>query len=149
MNLLETIEKDLREAIKGGNTLKSETLKMLKSDFMYEKAKTGKDLPEDKMLEVVARAAKRRKESITEFRKGNREDLAQKESDELAIIESYLPAQMSEQEIEAHIDAKLKSLGEISKKDFGKVMGEIMKDLKGKAEGGAVRAILNRMMEKL
>lgn len=149
MNLLETIDRDLKDAIKGGNAIKAETLKLLKSDFAYERAKTGKDLAEDKLLELVARAAKRRKESIAEFKKGNREDLAAKESEELAIVESYLPAQMSPQEIESHIDSKLKALGDISKKDFGRVMGEIMKELKGKADGSAVRAILNGKMEKL
>jgi len=149
MNMLDKIEKEMREAIKGGKILESETLKMLKSDMMYEKAKTGKDLTDEKMLEVVARAAKRRKESIFEFRKGNREDLALKEEDELKIIEAYLPAQLSEGDIEAYIDSKLATLGPINKKDFGNVMGEMMKDLKGKADGAVVKTILNRKMEQL
>lgn len=149
MNLLERIEKEMRDAIKGSNTLVAETLKMLKSDMMYEKAKTGKDLAEDKMLEVVTRAAKRRKEAIEEYRKGNREDLAKKEEDELRIIEAYLPALMTAQEVQAFIDAKLATMGTIAKKDFGKIMGELMKELKGKADGAVVKGILNGKMEQL
>ncbi len=147
MTLLETVEHHLKESMKSGDSIKSETLKMLKSDLMYEKAKTGKDLTDEKMLEVTSRAAKRRKEAIEEFRKGGREDLASKEERELVIIEAYLPAQMTEADIESFIDAKLKSLGQISSKDFGKVMGDIMKELKGKADGGAVRSILNKKLE--
>ena len=113
---------------------------------MYEKAKTGEDLKEEIMLEVVTRAAKRRKESISEFKKGGREDLAEKEAQELAIIESYLPEMMSDEEIEKYITDKLTEMGEVSKKDFGKIMGPLMKELKGKADGVKVKNILNKKL---
>ena len=142
MNLLEKIETDLKNAIKSGDVLRAGTLKMLKSDISYEKGKTGKDLGEDQVIEIVSRAAKRRKESIKEFKKGNREDLAEKESAELAIVEEYLPRQLSREEIEGHVMKKLAEHGEISQKDAGRIMGEIMKDLKGKADGSLVKAIL-------
>ncbi|MCU0847619.1 MAG: GatB/YqeY domain-containing protein [Spirochaetes bacterium] len=143
MNLLEKIESDLKDAIKKGESLKSETLKMVKSDLMYEKAKTGKDLSPEQMLEVTGRAAKRRKEAMEEFRKGNRPDLAEKEAGELAIIETYLPKQMTEEEIEKYIAEKITSMGQVSQKDTGKLMGELMKELKGKADGGIVKKILS------
>ena len=144
MNLLEKIEADLRESMKKGDKERAETLKMLKSDLMYEKAKTGKDLTDEKMLEVTARAAKKRKESIEEFRKGNREDLAAKEAAELKIIEEFLPKQMSEAEIEKYITDKVAALGGVSKKDMGRVMGELMKELKGRADGSLVKSILSK-----
>jgi hypothetical protein len=99
-------------------------------------------------MEVVGRAAKRRRESIREFQKGNRQDLADREIAELAIIEEYLPKQLAADEIEKHITDKLASLGEVTQKDFGRIMGEIMKELKGRADGGAVRSILAEKFEK-
>lgn len=148
MNLLEKIESDLKIAMKAGDTMRSETLKMLKADMMYEKARTGADLSEELMLEVVGRSAKRRRESIKEFQKGNRQDLVDAETTELAVVEAYLPRQMSEDEIERHITDKLAAAGEITQKEFGRFMGEIMKELKGKADGGAVKAILAKKIEK-
>ncbi|MCP4136643.1 MAG: GatB/YqeY domain-containing protein [bacterium] len=142
MNLLETIDSHLKDAIKAGDTNKAGTLKMVKSDLMYEKAKTGEDLTDEKMLEVVSRAAKRRKESILEYRKGEREDLAAQEESELVIIQEYLPEQMSEADVEAFISAKLAEMGEVSQKDFGRVMGSMMKELKGKVDGGVVKKVL-------
>ena len=149
MNLLEKIESDLKESMKKGETLKTETLRMLKSDMMYEKGKTGKDLTDEKMIEAVSRAAKRRKESIVEFRKGKREDLAKKEEDELAIIEQYLPAQMSQSEVEGFIADMLKGMGTVTKKDLGRVMGAVMKEIKGKADGALVKELLTKKMDCL
>ncbi len=148
MNLLEKIEAALREAMKAGDTVRAETLKMLKADMMYEKAKTGADLTEEQMLEVVGRSAKRRRESIKEFQKGNRRDLVDAETAELAIVEAYLPRQMSAEEIEKHITDKLAAAGELSQKDSGRFMGELMKELKGKADGGLVKSILTKKIEK-
>jgi hypothetical protein len=147
MELLEQIEQDLKESIKSKDEELMRTLRMLKSDIMYEKTKGSGDLPEEKVLEVVKRAAKRRKESIEEFTKAGRSDLADKEYAELAIIERYLPKQLDAVEIEKAIDEKLKSLGEVSKKDFGKIMGMLMKEFKGQADGVLVKEILTKKME--
>ncbi len=147
MNLLEKIESDLKAAMKSGDSFKTETLRMVKSDLMYEKAKTGKDLTDEKMLEVVARAAKKRKEASEEFKKGKRNDLEKKELDELVIIETYLPQQMTQDEVEQYIAGRLAEYGSVTKKDFGQIMGAIMKELKGKADGGIVREILQKKLE--
>jgi len=147
MNLLEKIESDLKAAMKSGDSFKTETLRMVKSDLMYEKAKTSKDLTDEKMLEVVARAAKKRKEASEEFKKGKRNDLEKKELDELVIIETYLPQQMTQDEVEQYIAGRLAEYGSVTKKDFGQIMGAIMKELKGKADGGIVREILQKKLE--
>ncbi|MCX7678037.1 MAG: GatB/YqeY domain-containing protein [Spirochaetes bacterium] len=149
MGLLERIESDLRDSIRNKNEEVMRTLRMLKSDIMYEKAKGSGDLTEEKLIEIVKRAAKKRKEAIEEFRKAGRTDLIEKETSELAIIERYLPTQLAADEIERIIDEKLKSLGEVSKKDFGKIMGIIMKDLKGQADGALVKEILTKKIENL
>lgn len=148
MNLLEKIESDLKKAMKASDTIRAETLKMLKSDLAYEKAKTGKELTEEQMLEVVNRSAKRRRDSIKEFQKGNRQDLVDNETKELSIVEEYLPKQMSEAEIDKHITDKIAALGSVSPKDIGRIMGEIMKELKGKADGSVVKSILSKKIEK-
>ncbi|HPR50120.1 MAG TPA: GatB/YqeY domain-containing protein [Spirochaetota bacterium] len=148
MNLLKKIESDLKDAIKNSDTVRSGTLKMLKSDIMYEKAKKGQDLDDEKILEVIARAAKKRRESIEEFTKAGRKDLADIESSELVIVESYLPEQLSRDEVEKIIDAKLAELGEVTQKDFGKIMGPLMKELKGKTDGAVVKEILNQKLNK-
>jgi uncharacterized protein len=144
MNLLEKIEQELKSAMKSGNSVRTETLKMLKSDISYEKGKTGKELTDELLLEVVTRSAKRRRESIKEFQKGGRQDLVDKETEELAVVEEFLPKQMTEEEIDAFITSKLAALGTVTQKEMGRVMGEIMKELKGKADGGAVKAILSK-----
>jgi len=147
MNLLQQIESDLTAAMKSGDSVRSGTLKMVKSDLMYEKAKTGEDLNDEQMLEVVTRAAKRRRESIEEYRRGNREDLAEQEAAELVIIEAYLPEQMSDEDIEKAVSEKIAEMGEVTQKDFGRVMGVLMKDLKGKADGKAVKSALTKALE--
>jgi len=146
MSILQNIESDLKNAIKNKDEIVVSTLRMLKSDIAYEKARGSEDLNEDQVLEIVNRAAKRRKESITEYEKADRDDLAEKERTELSIVQRYLPAQMSETEIESAIDDIISSMGEVSQKDFGKIMGQLMKDLKGKADGAQVKLILQKKL---
>ena len=144
MNLLEKIEQEMKSALKAGDSVRSETLKMLKSDISYEKGKTGTDITDELVLEIVGRSAKRRRESIKEFLKGGRQDLVDDETKQLAVVEEFLPKQMTEEEIDAHITNKLAAMGTITQKEIGRVMGDIMKDLKGKADGSAVKAILSK-----
>ncbi len=146
MEILEKIEADLKNAIKTGDIVTADTLRMIKSDLSYEKAKKGEDIEEEKVMEIIARAAKRRKESINEYKKGNRQDLADKEAAELKIVEKYLPEQMGEDEVEKVVDGVLASMGDVSKKDFGRVMGQLMKELKGKVDGSIVKSLLTRKL---
>lgn len=147
MNLLEKIEAGMKDALKSGDRDRSGTLKMLKSDMMYEKAKTGQDISEEQMDEVIKRAAKKRKESIKEYEAAGRKDLADQEARELTIIEEFMPEQMSSEDIEKVIDKILNGAGEVSQKDFGKLMGMAAKELKGKADGAIIREILQKKLE--
>ncbi|HOF33124.1 MAG TPA: GatB/YqeY domain-containing protein [Spirochaetota bacterium] len=144
MSLFKKIESDLQDSLKSGNELRLSVLRMLKSDIMYEKNKTGKDLPEDKILETVSRAAKRRKESITEFDKAGRTDLSDKEKKELLIIEEYLPKQMTETEISAFVEDFISKNGKPQSSETGRFIGMIMKDLKGRADGSLVKEIVSK-----
>ncbi len=149
MGMLERIEDDLRASIKNKDQERLRTLRMLKADILYEKTKGTEALPEDKVIEIVFRGAKKRKESITEFEKAGRTDLAEKEHAELKIIEEYLPRQMSEEEITGVVDAKIKEIGGASQKDMGRLMGSIMKDLKGQADGILVKKIVAGRVQKV
>jgi len=147
MNLLERIEAGMKESLKSGDKDRSETLKMLKSDMMYEKGKTGKDLTDEQMQESVMRGAKRRKESIREYDAAGRKDLSDKEAVELKIIEEFLPAQMSLEDVEKAVDKILSSAGEVSQKDFGKIMGMASRELKGIADGAVIKEIVQKRLE--
>ena len=149
MSILTTIESNLKDAMKSKNELLSSTLRMMKSDILYEKTKGTQELTDEKIIEVLTRSAKRRKEAIAEYEKAGRDDLARKEKQELEIIMQYLPQQMSVDEIASHVDAVIASMGTITNKDTGKVMGQVMKDLKGKADGQVVKQIVTQKLEKL
>ncbi|HOE19596.1 MAG: GatB/YqeY domain-containing protein [Spirochaetes bacterium] len=149
MSILTTIESNLKDAMKSKNELLSSTLRMMKSDILYEKTKGTQELTDEKIIEVLTRSAKRRKEAIAEYEKAGRDDLARKEKQELEIIMQYLPQQMSVDEIASHVDAVIASMGTITNKDTGKVMGQVMKDLKGKADGQIVKQIVTQKLEKL
>lgn len=149
MPLLQKIEEDLKNAILKKDEVTTRTLRMVKSDIMYEKTKGTGDLPDEKVIEIIFRASKKRKEAIEEFTKAGRKELAEKEAQELAIIESYLPKQLSEAEVASAIDKKITEMGAVSQKDFGKIMGIIMKELKGQTDGTVVKSILTARLEKL
>ncbi|HOA07448.1 MAG TPA: GatB/YqeY domain-containing protein [Spirochaetota bacterium] len=144
MSLYKRIESDLQDSLKSGNELRLSVLRMLKSDIIYEKNKTGKDLPEEKILETVSRAAKRRKESITEFDKAGRIDLSDKEKKELLIIEEYLPKQLTEDEISVFVEEFILKNGKPQSSESGRFIGMIMKELKGRADGSLVKEIVSK-----
>lgn len=147
MSLSQKIDDDMRNAMKSGDKERSGTLKMLKSDLTYEKAKTGQDINDDQALDVIKRAAKKRKEAMKEYEAAGRNDLAEIEAAELKIIEEYLPEQMSEEQINTILDKILAEAGEVSQKMFGKLMGIASKELKGKADGAVIKDLLQKKLE--
>ncbi len=145
MSLLSRIEQDMIKALKSGDTVAVNTLRGLKSDAKYAQIeKKAAEMTDEMVTSVIATAAKKRRDSIEQFKAGGRQDLVDKETVELAVVEEYLPNQMSEAEIEAFIASKLAALGTVTQKEIGRVMGDIMKELKGKADGSVVKAILSK-----
>nr|MCU0549591.1 GatB/YqeY domain-containing protein [Leptolyngbya sp. Prado105] len=104
------------------------------------------ELTEEQEIEALSQIAKQRRDSIEQYTNANRADLAQKESDELAIIETFLPAQLSDQEVERAIAKIIAEVGASSPKDMGKVMAPVMQQLKGKADGKKVQAIVKAQL---
>ena len=146
MALKEQIMSDLKKAMKQKDTDRLRVLRSLKSKLLEKEISEREggegDLNDEQAVEVLMKAAKQRKESIEQFEEGDREDLAEKEREELAIIESYLPEMMSEDEIRRVAREKIEQSGAEDMSDMGQVMGMMMQELKGKAEGSKVSKVV-------
>jgi len=140
MTLRERLGQDLKDALRAGDRVRLGAVRML-SAALLEREKDGSGIPsaEDEVA-IVQRQAKQRRDSIEQFRAASREDLAMKEEAELSVIEAYLPAQLSDEEIAAEVARVVASAGAAGPQDMGRVMGEAMKVLRGRADGGRVRA---------
>jgi uncharacterized protein len=144
MSIKERLRVEMKESLKAGEKLKLSTIRMLLSEIgNAEIAKRG-ELSDDELLLVVSREARRRKEAIEEYQKAGRQDLVDKESFEHSVIESYLPRQLDDDEIQHIIEDTVKEVGGTSPGDLGKVMSAVMPRLKGKADGRKV----NRMVRE-
>jgi len=150
MTIHETIKAGIPEAMRAKDAVRLRTLRSLvtamTNEVIAKKRKPDELLADDEALAVVKRAANQRKDSITQFEAAGRDELAAPEKEELAIIESYLPAMMSEEEIEKIARAKQAELGVSDKAEAGKFTGALMKELKGKADGAAVKAVIDRLL---
>jgi hypothetical protein len=148
MSLLEQIDKDIIEALKGGDKARLTVLRGLKSDLKYKQIDGGKELTDEMALEVLSTAAKRRRDSIEQFRKGEREDLAQQEESELELISTYLPKQLSEDELRPMAAAAIAEVGAESPKQMGLVMKALMPKVKGKADGKLLSKLISELLAK-
>ena len=138
--LKDTLAADLKDAMREKDKVRLSAIRMIQTAITEkEKAGTGA-ATEDDVLAIVAKQAKQRRDSIAQFEAAGRDDLAAHEAAELAVIEAYLPAQATDEEIRAVVDAVVARTGATSMKDMGKVMGPAMGQLKGVAEGGRVQA---------
>ncbi|MCG8345528.1 MAG: GatB/YqeY domain-containing protein [Chlorobiales bacterium] len=146
MVVKERIDQDLKDAMKSGDRNRINTVRAIRAALLEKEVSMrvgGKaELSEEQELEVVMSLAKKRKDSIQQYKDAGRTDLADTEQEELTVIETYLPAQMSEAEVEAAVKEIIAQVGATSMKDMGKVMGAAMKKLKGKADGGKVQSIV-------
>ncbi|MDR9417626.1 GatB/YqeY domain-containing protein [Gracilimonas sp.] len=146
MTIKEQIIADIKEAMKAKNQDKLRVLRSLKSKMMEKEISERKggeaELTDEQATEVLMKAAKQRKESIEQFEKGDRNDLAENEKSELEIIEAYLPEMMDEEDVRKVVQDKIEQLGASGMQDMGKVMGPLMGQLKGKADGSLVSKIV-------
>jgi len=144
MSIEQKINEDLKSALKAGQKATILTYRTLLAQIKDERIKlrVKREMTEEDVLGVILNAAKKRKESIDLYAKGNRNDLVEKENAELQLLEKYLPKQMSEEEIAKAIDHFVKQVNASSIQDLGKVMGLAMKELKGKADGQLVQKLV-------
>ncbi|MDP2934480.1 MAG: GatB/YqeY domain-containing protein [bacterium] len=162
MNLQQTINQEIKKAmqeksellllvLRGINAaIKNREIekrtKLSKSEKDIQKLEELSKLGEEEIIEVISGEAKKRKDSITEFKKGNRNDLVEKEEKELEILKKYLPEQMTEEQIQEEARKTIKEIGAVGPKDTGKVMSALMPKVKGKAGGSIVSKIVGELL---
>ncbi|MDD5427735.1 MAG: GatB/YqeY domain-containing protein [Candidatus Omnitrophica bacterium] len=148
MNLYEKLDTDVKNALKAGDALKVSVLRMALATIktlMIEK--NLKSLDDNGVIEILQRHVKQHRESIDQFTRGGRADLADKEKAELKILEGYLPEQLGEEELAKIVKATIAEVGASTKKDTGKVMKAVMDKIKGKADGKAVSSIVQQVLK--
>jgi len=150
MTLHETIKSGIPDALRAKDEVRLRTLRslatMMTNEVVAKKRKPDEFLTDEEALAVVKRASNQRKDSIEQFEAAGRHELAVPEKEELAVIESFLPAQMGTEEIEAVVRTKMAELGITEKKDAGRFTGAVMQELKGKADGAAVKAVIDSLL---
>lgn len=146
MAIKDQIMADLKKAMKKKDKDRLRVLRSLKSSILEREISERKggegSISDEQVIEVLMKAAKQRRESIEQFEKGDRPDLAEAEKKELQIIESYLPEMLSEEEVREIAREKIEALGAEDMSDMGQVMGAMMQELKGKAEGSLVSKVV-------
>ncbi|MDZ7339066.1 MAG: GatB/YqeY domain-containing protein [candidate division KSB1 bacterium] len=146
MNLQQQLMEDMKAAMKAGQKERLAAIRMVRAQLKDAEIAKGGALSPEEELKVLSAAVKKRKESITAFEAAGRHDLVAREKEQLAAIESYLPQQLSSQEIERELDAIIAQVGAVSAKDLGKVMAEAMKRLRGRADGKVVQELARRRL---
>lgn len=146
MKLTERINQDLKSALKAKDKLRTSTLRSIRA-LILEHEKSGKDVKvtEEDEINILTSAAKKRKESIEQYRKAGREDLAEGEEKELKIIEEYLPEQLSEEELTEEIQKLADEIGAKTKQDFSKLMPLAVKNFKGRADGKTIKTVVEKI----
>lgn len=140
MTLQERILADTKTAMKEGVASRVAVLRLLTNAFQQEKLKTGQDLDEAAQLKVLQREAKQRRDALDQFNKAGRDDLAQAEEMELALIEEYLPQQMPAEELAQLVDDVITEVGNGGMSQMGVVIGQVMHRAEGRADGASVSA---------
>lgn len=147
MSLMETVNREIPEAMKARDQARLGPLRMLKAALMNREVERGRSLTEAEDLQVVASLIKQRRESIEQFERGGRVDLASKESAEIAVLEKFLPARMGPEEVERIIDEVLKETGASSARDLGRVMKAVMPRLAGAGvDGRSVNELVRKRL---
>jgi len=146
MTLKERFSADLKDAMRAHEEVRLSTLRLLSSSIKYKEIEERKPLDDEAVLSVLATAAKQRRESIEQYEKAGRQDLADKEKAELAVIQGYMPTQLGPDEVRAVVAEAIAETGAAGAKDMGKVMKALMPKVKGKADGKLVNEIVKELL---
>ncbi len=147
--LKDQIQNDLKQAMIAKDEQSLSVIRMLKSAIQYfeiQKGGAGYEATDEDIIEVIGREIKKRRESIELYEKGNRPELAEKENQELAFLQTYLPEQLSEEEVAKLVDEAITQTGATEMKDMGKVMGLLMPKVKGKADNSFVSSLVRERL---
>jgi uncharacterized protein len=144
----ERLQRETREALKAGEKVRLGALRMLSAAVKTREVELGHELSDEQLVEVAWSEVKRRREAAEAFQGAGREELAGKELEEQAVLETYLPAQLSEEEVEALVDEAVAATGASGPGDLGKVMGYVMGKAKGRVDGGTVNRLVRARLER-
>lgn len=144
--LFTQIQNDMKQAMKSGDKFRLSTLRLLFSALKNEAIAKRTELSDEEVITLAQREVKQRKNAIDEFKKGNRDDLVKQAEEEIGILEAYLPQQMSDDELEVLVKLVLAEQGVSSLQEMGKVMGKLMPQVKGKADGTRVQAMVKKLL---
>lgn len=147
MSTRKNIEDDIVQAMRNRDQGRLDVLRFLKSLIQAQEKSLGKDLDEESVVQVIAKQVNDRRESIRMFKEGNRDDLVAKESMELLVLETYLPPQLSQEELAQLVRQVIEQVGATTIRDKGLVMGRLMPQVRGKADGSAVNALVEQILE--
>lgn len=149
-NIHKNVQEQIKDALRSKDTVRAVTLRGVLAAFVTE-LKSGKqggdELGDDAAVTIIKRLVKQRKDSIEQFQKGGRQDLADNEKAELEILEEFLPAQMSEDEVRKIVLRKKEEFGDIDKSKIGQFMGSVMKETAGNADGAMVKKIIEEIFQ--
>lgn len=147
MTLLDQLNQDMIKAMKKKDKVTLGVIRLVKASIQNESIKLGKDqLSEDEELTILSRELKQRKESLHEFTNAGRDDLVNKVDSEIAILQEYMPKQLSGEELEAIVEQAIQDAHATTKKDMGNVMSKVMPLVKGKADGSQIKEIVERKL---
>lgn len=147
MSLKDQLSHDLKEAMRAKDRVRLGAIRMLSAAIQVEEKSGMGDVTEDDFIAIVQKQAKQRRDSIEQFRSAGRDDLVDIEVAELAVIEQYLPAQLSDEEIRTTIQKIVEQTGASGMQDMGRVMGQAMQALRGKADGNRVRRAVEALLK--
>jgi uncharacterized protein YqeY len=142
MPVKQELDAALKDAMKAKDTVALDAVRSIKSAVKLAEIDAGKELSEEDVHAVIQKAVKQRRDSIDQFKSGGREDLVKVEEAQVAVLQRFLPAQLSEAEVSALVEAAVAATGASGPKDMGKVMGALMPKVKGKADGGMVNRLV-------
>ncbi|OGW37523.1 MAG: glutamyl-tRNA amidotransferase [Nitrospirae bacterium RBG_13_39_12] len=149
MSFLQKLDDDLKIALKTSDSLKVSVLRIAKAALKNKQIEKRQELSDEDILSVISTLSKQSKESIDQFTRGGREDLAEKERQELSILQSYLPKQLTAEEIDSIIIDTIKESSAKDTRDFGKVMRLVMPRVKGRVDGNTVNQRVKDLLEKV
>jgi hypothetical protein len=146
MSLYEDIQEDLKNSLKAKDEIRISILRMIRSAIKYKEVEQRRKLEEGEILRVLSSLAKQHKDSIEEYKRGGREDLVQREERELEILQSFMPAQFTEEALTSALAQIISELGASSTKDMGRVMKRAMEHFAGQADGKQVNDIVKKLL---
>jgi uncharacterized protein YqeY len=147
MSLSERLNEDMKQAMKAQDKFKLSVIRMVRSAIKNIEIDTKRTLDDNEVLDVLNREIKQRKDSLQEFEKAGRDDLAETVKAELAVLNDYMPQQLSEEEVKAIVQQTIQETGASSKADMGKVMGALMPKVKGRADGKLVNQLVQQLLQ--